>query len=221
MTADPTARPVDAVLFDLGQVLVRWDPYLPFVGRYPRGEVEAFFAEIDFMTFNHLQDAGRSWADARAELARTHPHRLPMLDCYVTHFAAAVPGPVDGADAMVDDLRALGIRVLGLTNWSAQTFPVAPVTAPVVARLEGVVVSGREGIAKPDPAVFELAVARFGLDRSRTVFTDDSLRNVEAAARVGLLTEHFTDHRALRRRLRARGVPLPDRAAEGPGEPPT
>lgn len=221
MSAGPRASPVDAVLFDLGQVLVRWDPHLPFVGRYPRAEVDAFFAEIDFMSFNHLQDAGRSWADARAALARSHPHRLPMLDCYVTHFADAVPGPVDGADEMVDDLRELGVRVLGLTNWSAQTFPLAPVIAPVVARLEAVVVSGREGIAKPDPALFELTITRFRLDRGRTVFTDDSPANVRAAARIGLLTEHFTDHGTLRRRLRARGIPLPDRSGQGPDEPPT
>ena len=208
---------VDAVLFDLGQVLVRWDPYLAFVGHYPRTEVEAFFAEIDFMAFNHLQDAGRSWADARAALARSHPHRLPMLDCYVENFAAAVPGPVHGADGTVDDLRAVGVRVFGLSNWSAQTYPLAPVTAPVVARLGGVLVSGEEGIAKPDAAVFELAITRFGLARNRTVFTDDSLPNVEAAGRVGLLTEHFTDHRTLRGRLRERGIQLPIRSDEDAG----
>lgn len=197
---------IDAVLFDLGQVLVRWDPYLPYAGRFDRGEVEAFFTEIDFPAFNHAQDAGRPWAVARAEIARSHPHRLGMLDCYVDHFDDAVPGPVPGAEELVSDVLAAGVRAYGLTNWSAETFPVASRTAPVVDLLQGVLVSGAEGVAKPDPRIYAIALERFALDPAGTLFVDDSAVNVRAARAAGLHAELFTTHEDLRRALRGYGL---------------
>ncbi|WP_182113947.1 MULTISPECIES: HAD-IA family hydrolase [unclassified Actinotalea] len=202
------SRQIDAVLFDLGQVLVRWEPRLPYVGRHDDASVTAFFEEVDFAAFNHAQDAGRTWAQARDALAASHPHHLPMLDTYVAHFRDALPGPVDGAPQVVADLRAAGMRLLGLTNWSAETFHHAAQAAPVVAELEDVLVSGREGLAKPDPRIFALAVTRFGLDAGRTLFVDDSPANVAAAGRAGLRAHHFTSHAALRRHLGELGVDL-------------
>ena len=212
MTPNPAAHDevaLDAVLFDLGRVLVDWDPYRPYVGRYPRAEVERFFAEIDFMAFNHLQDAGRSWADARAALATTHPAQVPLLDVYIEHFADSVCGEIPGAGLLVADLQATGIRTFGLTNWPAETFSVALTKTEVVARLHGVVVSGREGTAKPDPAVFRIAIERFGLDPTRPLFTDDAVRNVQAAAAHGFRTHLFAGPAALRAELRGLGVPVP------------
>ena len=207
---------IDAVLFDLGRVLVDWDPYRPYVGRYPRDEVDRFFAEIDFMAFNHLQDAGRSWADARTALARTHPQHVALLDVYIDHFAESVLGEMPDASAVVADVRAAGLRALGLTNWPAETFHVAMTKTDVVGRLEDVLVSGRERVAKPDPAVFALAVERFGLDPARTLFTDDGERNVRAAAEAGFRTHLYEGPSGLRLRLRELGVAVP----LGP-EPPT
>lgn len=202
-------RGVDAVLFDLGNVLVGWDPFLPYVGRRTRAEVEQFFAEVDFMAFNHEQDAGRTWADARVALAATHPEHVPMLDIYVEHYPDSVYGELPGAEDLVRDLAATGLRSYGLTNWPAETFHVAFERTTVVARLDGVVVSGREGVAKPDPRIFALAVARFGLDPRRTLFTDDSERNVRAAAAAGFRTHHFDGYPGLRAALRALGVAIP------------
>ena len=199
-------RPIDAVVFDLGNVLVRWDPTGPFVGRMDPADVERFFAEIDFPSFNHEQDRGRSWAEARAWLARRFPQHVPALDLYVSHFTDSLKGPVPGSDGLVRDVLAAGVRALGLTNWSAETFRHAPTAAPAIALLDGVLVSGEVGIAKPDPEIFTLLAARFDLDPQRTVFTDDSPTNVEAsraAGYVGLLFESSDD---LRRELCARGV---------------
>jgi 2-haloacid dehalogenase len=200
---------LDAVLFDLGKVLVAWDPYLPYAGRCARAQVERFFADIDFFAFNHEQDAGRSWAQARAALGATHPEHLPMLKIYIDHFADSVPGELPWASALVADVQSAGLRALGLTNWSAQTFHVALEKAPVVGRLEGILVSGQERLAKPDPAVFALAASRFGLEPSRTLFTDDAERNVEVAARLGFLTHLFTGPYGLRTHLRVLGVHIP------------
>ncbi|GEN78880.1 HAD-IA family hydrolase [Actinotalea fermentans] len=201
------ARRIDAVLFDLGNVLVRWDPYLPYEGHVPRQVVEEFFRESDFMALNHAQDAGEPWPVLRAQLAAERPDLVPMLDIYLADHRLSVPGEVPGAEATVRHLRAVGVRVFGLTNWGAENWHVAAEQAPVVGLLEGVVVSGHEKVAKPDPEVFRRAVARFRLDPARTLFTDDTPRNVEAAGRAGFRTHLFRGHAELGEELTALGIP--------------
>ena len=205
--------PIDAVVFDLGNVLVRWDPYLPYVGRLARADVDAFFADIDFAQFNQRQDAGRPWSQARDELRDEFPQHLAALDLYLEHFAESLPGPVDGSAAVVRELAAGGVRVLGLSNWSAETYRHAQPAAPVIGLLEGVVVSGQEGIAKPDPQIFALLTARYGLDPGRTVFTDDSPPNVMAARLAGYVGVLFDGAQGLRRDLAALGLPVEAPAA--------
>ena len=199
-------RPIDAVVFDLGNVLVRWDPTAAFTGRMDPAEVERFFAEIDFASFNHEQDRGRSWAEARAWLDQRFPQHVPALDLYVSHFTDSLRGPVPGSEGLVRDVLAAGVRALGLTNWSTETFRHAPAAAPAIALLERVLVSGEVGIAKPDPEIFTLLATRFDLDPQRTVFTDDSSINVEAARAAGYVGLLFDDADGVRRELRARGV---------------
>ncbi|HEX7804588.1 MAG TPA: HAD-IA family hydrolase [Cellulomonas sp.] len=200
---------VDAVVFDLGNVLVRWDPFLPFVGQMDRAEVEALFDEIDFPSINHGLDAGRPWAEARAEVLRRHPHRVDAFDFYREHFTDSIPGPVDGSARLVRDLVGAGIRALGLTNWSAETFHHAEPAAPAIGLLEDVLVSGEVGIAKPDRRIFRLLASRFQLDPGRTVFTDDSAPNVAAAAAEGYVAVLFTSADDLRADLVRRGLPIP------------
>lgn len=205
-------RLVDAVLFDLGNVLVRWDPFLPYEGRYAREEVERFFREADFMALNHAQDAGEPWPSVRARLAARRPDLVPMLDVYLTDHRESVPGEVPGADLTVRSLRAAGVRVYGLTNWGAENWHVAAEQAPVIRLLEGVVVSGHEKVAKPEPGAFLRAVERFGLDPARTLFTDDSPRNVDAAGALGFRVHLFRGHPELARHLRTLGIGLPGHA---------
>jgi len=207
-SSDPRRRGIDAVVFDLGNVLVRWDPYLPYIGRMERMEVEAFFDEIDFPSFNHRQDAGRSWEKARADVRARFPQHVAALDIYRENFAASVPGPVEGSEEVVRELAAGGIRVLGLTNWSAETYHYAEPAAPSVGLLEGVLVSGQEGIAKPDPRIFALLAERFGLEPGRTTFVDDAPGNVEAASVAGYDAVLFVTASQLRRDLHARGLPV-------------
>ena len=199
----------DAVVFDLGQVLVRWDPRLPFEGRMDPERVDAYFADVDFPTFNHRQDAGRPWAEARAEVLARFPHHVEAFDLYVEHFPDALPGPVPGSERLVRDLLAAGVRVLGLTNWSAETFHHAEPAAPAIGLLEDVLVSGAVGIAKPDERIFALLVERYALDPVTTVYVDDSVANVEAAAAAGFDAIVFADADGLRRELVTRGVGHP------------
>jgi 2-haloacid dehalogenase len=206
MAEAAAGRRIDTVVFDLGNVLIRWDPRAPFVGRMDPGDVTRFFTEVDFASFNHEQDRGRSWSDAREWLAARHPGHLRALDLYITHFRDSLRGPVPGSDDLVRDVRAAGRRVLGLTNWSAETFPLAETVAPAIALLEGVLVSGEVGVAKPDPTIFALLGDRFGLDPATTVVADDSLANVEAARAAGYVGLLFVDADTLRRDLVAVGV---------------
>lgn len=206
MTTDESATGVapvpvvDTVLYDLGNVLVGWDPYGPFEG-LSHGEVDAFFAETDFLAHNHAQDAGRPWAELRALVEESWPQHAHLVDRYVDGFAASLTGPVPGSAEIVDELLAAGTRLYGLTNWSAELFHHAVPAAPAIGLLEGIVVSGEVGLAKPDPAIFRLTIDRFELDPARTVFVDDSPRNVDAARSVGLHAVHFTSADALRLEL--------------------
>ena len=202
------AREIDTVVFDLGNVLVQWDPYLPFVGRMERADVEAFFAEIDFASFNHRQDAGRPWATARAELVDRFPQHVAALDLYLDHFSDSIAGPVPGSSELVRELIGAGIRVLGLTNWSAETYHLAVPAAPVIGLLEGVLVSGEVGIAKPDPRIFALLAEQFAVEPASTVFTDDAAGNVLAARTAGYVGLQFTGADRLRGDLVALGLPV-------------
>ncbi|MFE6970271.1 HAD family hydrolase [Isoptericola sp. NPDC057653] len=204
----PPAMPtlIDTVVFDFGNVLVGWDPYGAFPGR-TRAEVDAWMAEVEFPAFNLAQDAGRSWADARATLA-DRPHLQPLLDEYVANFAGTLTGPVPGSADLVDELHAAGVRLLGLTNWSAELFRHAAPAAPATTRMEQVVVSGRVGLAKPDPAIFRHLAATHHVDPARAVFVDDSPTNVAAARGVGFHAVPFTTTPALRAALRDLGLPV-------------
>jgi 2-haloacid dehalogenase len=191
-------EPVDAVVFDLGGVLVRWDPRRLYRRLLPDAEVEAFLAEIDFAAWNSHQDAGRTFAEGIEAHARLFPHRRELLAAYPERFAESLDGTVPGSVELLTELSAAGVRLLALTNWSAQTWPVAEATYPFLGLFEAVIVSGREGVAKPDPAIFELLITRHRLDPARTVFVDDAPANVAAAAASGLVARLFTGAAALR-----------------------
>ena len=201
-------REIDSVVFDLGNVLVTWDPYRPFVGRMERSEVEACFREIDFLAVNRHLDAGGSLAQARADVRDRFPQHAAALDIYFDHFADSLAGPVPGSAQVVAELAAAGVRVLGLTNWAAETFHYAEPAAPAVRLLEDVLVSGEVGLAKPDPQIFALLAERYGLEPGRTLFIDDSPANVRAAAGAGYVAVLFTGADALRCDLRALGLPV-------------
>lgn len=208
-----TGSAIEAVVYDLGNVLIGWDPYAAFDG-LTRDEVDAFFAESSFLEHNHAQDAGRPWAQLRALLAAADPRHGELVDLYVENFPRTLTGPVPGSAALVDELTQAGVPLYGLTNWSAELFHHAIPAAPAITKLRGIVVSGEVGLAKPDPAIFDLTTERFHLTPQRTVFVDDSPRNVEAAAERGYVAVHFTTTQDFRARLRDLGVDLADGAAD-------
>ena len=198
------------VVFDLGNVLIDWQPYAAVAAGVGPDEASRFLAadDFDFMTWNHAQDSGRSWDEGEAAVAASHPHWAEHARAYRANFAESLVGEMAGSVDVVRELHAAGVPLFGLTNWSAELYPHAPAAFDFLALLDDVVVSGVEGVAKPDPRVFEIVATRSGLPLDRLVFVDDRLDNVLAAQALGMDGVLFTDAAALRTELGRRGLPV-------------
>ena len=209
-SARPAGAPSspDAVLFDLGNVLVRWEWRAALDGALTDDEAARFLVEADFTEVNRRLDAGGSWDDEITRLTARDPWLGDVLARYRAGYRASLVGPMPGMAELAGDLRAAGLRLVGLTNWSAEMWPHAVPAAPVIGTLDGVVVSGLEGVGKPDPRIFRIAAQRYALDPARTLFVDDNEPNVAAALALGFQAVPFTSADDLRRELVARGVPV-------------
>src|SRR6476619_2257066 len=147
---------METVVFDLGGVVVIWDPVPAVAAVVGQERAERFVhgGEFDFARWNHAQDAGRSCADAEAMATASHPDFAAEIAAYRPHFALSLRGLVPGTAAILRDLRARGGRVVALTNWSAETIHHFPEIFPeVFALFDEVVVSGAEGVAKPERGI--------------------------------------------------------------------
>jgi 2-haloacid dehalogenase len=196
-----------AVVFDLGGVLIDWDPRHLYRKLFAdEAEMERFLAEVTSQAWNLEQDRGRPFAEAIAELTRQHPDRAELIEAFWSRWPEMLGEPHQETVDVLADLRTTGIRLLALTNWSAETFPVAVPRYPFLAWFEAVIVSGEVRMVKPDPAIFRLLIDRHGLEPAQTVLIDDSIANVEAAGALGFRAVRYTDAAALRRDLGAMGL---------------
>lgn len=203
-------------VFDLGAVVLSWSPELAYQAVLPADDVSAFLTDIDFFHWNRTQDAGRSYAEAEAELIALFPDRADAVRAYREHFGRTLTGMVPGTGAVVAELEQAGLRLLALTNWSAETFPRARERFGLLSRFEGIVVSGDERLAKPDPAIFELLCRRFSVIPTECLFIDDSPANVAAASELGMTALHFTEAAQLRCDLVELGLLGEPRVMTGP-----
>lgn len=203
-------RAVDAVVFDLGGVLVDWNPRHLYRRLFGADEdaMEAFLAQVCPVEWNEQQDRGRPWAEAIEEAISRHPDQVEYIHAYRERWGEMLAGALGDSVAVLRELRAAGTRLLALTNWSAETFPIAEQRFDFLQWFEGIVVSGREGMMKPEAAIFRCLVERYRLVPERTVFIDDHPRNVDAAHAFGLQALRFTDAARLRGDLIALGLPL-------------
>lgn len=186
---------VDAVVLDWGNVLHAWDPCGAIAGRVSLRAWDDFVAGADFPALNRMLDAGRSLLEVLAALERAHPgcrDWQEILRTYWQNFDDALTGPVPGVSDLVDELLAAQVPLYGLTNFHHELFErYGRPRVPQLKRFRAVVVSGAEGLVKPDTAIFKVLIGRFDLDPGRTLFIDDSLVNIEAAASAGMRTHHF------------------------------
>lgn len=198
------------VVFDLGGVLIDWDPRHLYRELFDDpDEMESFLAEVTTAEWNAHQDAGRPWAEAIELLVAEHPERRELIEAFHRRWPEMLAGEIPGTVDVLADLRAAGVRLVALSNWSAETFPTARERFDFLGWFEGIVISGAVGVNKPDPRIFEYLVERFEIDPAAALFIDDSQANVDAARAFGLSAIRFTDARALRRELVRLGV-LPD-----------
>ena len=203
---------VGAVVFDLGNVLIRWDPLPAIAAAVGPDQAAGFLAadDFDFAAWNHEQDAGRPWDEAESVAAAAYPHWEPAIRAYRANFAASLIGQIDDTVTILQELHGAGVPVFALTNWSAELFPEALGRFAFLGLFEDIVVSGEEGVAKPDPQIFAILERRLqplgGFNAC--VFIDDSAPNVHAALELGLDAILFTDSGHLRDDLRLRGLPL-------------
>jgi 2-haloacid dehalogenase len=198
---------VRAVVFDLGGVLIDWDPrYLFRKLLADEAAVEEFLATVCTPEWNAEQDRGRPFAEAVAELVERHPAHAAAITAYHERWPEMLGGDVPGTVALLAELRAAGVPLYALTNWSAETFGFARERFEFLSWFDGVVVSGEERMAKPEPGIFQLLLDRFGLAPSATVFVDDAPGNVAAARRLGVDAVQFQGPDRLRQDLRMRGL---------------
>jgi 2-haloacid dehalogenase len=202
-----TERTIDVVVFDIGGVLLDWSPNYLYADLIPDEEQRThFLTNVATPAWNHQQDAGRSWAEAVAELSSLHPEHAEWIEAYDTGWLKMVKGVFEDTATLVTQVRALGIPTYALTNFSADKWEVAKDAFPILTGFDGEVVSGVEQTVKPDEAIYRILLDRFGLDPARTFYTDDMQYNVDAARAVGLDAELFTGAANLRDQLRARGL---------------
>ncbi|NGN94701.1 HAD-IA family hydrolase [Nocardioides sp. KC13] len=208
-TQTPSTTPVvDGVVWDFGNVLIRWDPLPAIAAGIGDADARAFLESYDFGSWNYAQDAGRTWAQALTVLEQEAPEWIAAGAAYVDNFPLSLLGPVPGTHELVRELAAVGLPQLGLTNWSAELYPHAPATYDVIELLRDVVVSGEVRLAKPDPAIYRLVAERAGIPLERLAFIDDSAANVAAAAALGMQAIQFTGAEQLRQDLVALGLPV-------------
>jgi 2-haloacid dehalogenase len=208
MTAPPAAAPT-TVVFDLGNVLLDWSPrrlYRTLID--DPVEREAFLADICTPTWHDAQDRGGSTHIATAELQARHPDQAELIGAFYSRWPEMTAGAMPATVDVMRELRAAGVRLLALTNWPADTFPPARNRFPFFAWFDGIVVSGNEGVAKPDPEIFQRLLVRYDVDPAAAVYIDDTPRHVETARALGMTGLVYTDATTLRRDLSAAGLPV-------------
>lgn len=181
------------IIFDLGGVLIDWDPrYLYRKLLDSEAEVEHFLSKICTHDWNEQQDAGRPFAEGIALLSETHPEQRHLIEVYFERWSEMLGGALEGTVDILDGLRKRDVRLFALTNFSAETFPIARQRFEFLSWFEGILVSGEEGMKKPDRRIFQLLAERFDLQLEGAAFIDDVPKNVEAARQLGVHAIHFT-----------------------------
>ena len=198
---------IEAVVFDVGRVLVQWEMRALFVKLIDDAEALEFFLENVLPESWHFQhDAGRPIADMVAERKAELPEHAHLIEAYAQRFLETIPGPVAGTHELVQRLDDTGIPLFAITNFGADFWALFRPTAPVLDRFRDIVVSGQEKLVKPDPAIYRLAAERFGYSPQAMLFIDDNRDNVAAARLEGWHAHHFTDASALEAELTALGL---------------
>ena len=206
--ADPQAvRRVEAVVFDIGRVLVQWSIRGLYEQLIPDpARLDWFLAHVVSEEWHAQHDSGVPFAKMIAELTAEFPQEAALIEIYAPRWLETLPGPVPGSAALVESLSARGIPLYAITNFGGEAWAMFRPTFPVLDHFADIVVSGHERLIKPDPAIFELAARRFGHAPQTMLFIDDNAANIASAQALGWQVHHFADAAGLAADLRARGL---------------
>jgi 2-haloacid dehalogenase len=200
---------VKNIIFDLGGVLVDWNPDYVFLDEFggDRKKMQRFYDEVCTFDWNENQDAGYPLAQATEDRVALFPEQEAMIRMYYGRWEEMLGGPIAGTVALLKKLvDHHDYRVVALTNWSAETFPIALARFDFLHWFEGIVVSGTEQTRKPFPEIYQTTLERFGLEAPVSLFIDDNARNIAAAAALGIQTIQFKNPDQLKTDLRTKGI---------------
>ena len=202
-------RGIDTIVFDLGGVLVDWDPKYLYnkVFNNDSNRVETFLSQICTHDWNVEQDAGRSLVEATEILVERFPEEEVYIRMFYDRWTEMIRGEVRGTVNVLEGLKKSNqYNLYALTNWSAETFPVALELFDFLGHFEGIIVSGEEKTRKPFPRIYQILFDRYNVDPASSVFIDDSLPNVQGAIDLGMKGIHFKHPEQLTTELRSLGV---------------
>ncbi len=193
------SRRIDTVIFDLGGVLIDWNPEYVYKNVFRTQEaMDYFLTNICTFPWNEEQDAGRTIEEANKILVAQYPHYEKEILTYYEEWHNMLGGPISNTVEILRELKSLNsISLYALTNWSAETFPVALERYDFLQWFEGILVSGEEGMKKPDIRIYELICKRYNIDKSNAIFIDDNKKNIDAALDFGLQAVHFNGAESL------------------------
>lgn len=201
--------PLTTVVFDLGNVLIDWDPrrlYRTLIS--DQADLDHFLGNVASFDWHYQQDSGRDIHEATAELQASHPEHAELIGAFYERWYDMIGGSMPATVDILRELRDAGVRVLGLTNWPAGIFEPARERFPFLNWFEGIVVSGEEKLAKPDAAIFQLLLDRYAVDPSRAAYVDDTTGHVETARSLGMTAFRYTSAVQLRRDFASVGLPV-------------
>lgn len=195
------------IVFDYGAVLLDWNPHYVYDPYF--GDVEKanwFIANICNMEWNSTLDAGKPFEQGVRELSAEHPEWAKEIKLYHERWIDMVAGQIEGMYEVVSLLKSKGYGIYGLTNWASETFELVRHKYPILALMDGMVVSGEEHCLKPGAQIFNILMKRYSLKPEECVFIDDNAANVAGARAVGMNAIQFTGREALLDSLRQEGI---------------
>jgi 2-haloacid dehalogenase len=199
---------INTIVFDLGGVLIDWNPEYLYSRIFPNEEERKWFlSTICTLDWNEQQDAGRTLQEGTEHLVKKFPEHETSIRAYYGRWKEMLGGPIHETVEIFRQLKFnTGIKLYALTNWSAETFPVALELYDFLHWFDGRLVSGEEKVRKPFKEIYQLLIDRFGIDPKKAIYVDDNIRNVLPARELGFTGIHFRTPALFREELKGLGV---------------
>jgi 2-haloacid dehalogenase len=193
---------IDTIIFDLGNVLVSWDPANLYRKIFTdKRELDFFLQNICSMEWHTMQDAGRSPAEGTDELVKRHPHYEEAIRAFYTRWKEMFDGPIEGSVQILKELKEKGYPVYALSNWNRELYGQTVEDFPFLNWFDGKIISSEERMKKPDEEIYQLLFERYHINPQTAIFIDDNKANIETAKRLGVHSIFFTTPEALRHEL--------------------